>query len=103
MPEKRKHARIPFVADTEILLENESPYSGEIQNISLAGAFVKTDKVLKYEEKLTLRFSLPGVTSICEIPCIVRWTKKDEGAGLQFETLRAIEVWALNKIARNAP
>jgi hypothetical protein len=41
-----------------------------------------------------------GIPEDCRIPCVVRWVKPGEGVGLQFEQLRAIEVWALGRLLR---
>jgi len=73
---------------------------GTTVNISQGGVFVVTAPTPPFGDKVVLRIDLPGVPSRCEIACIVRWSKEGDGVGLQFETLRAIEVWALNKLLK---
>jgi hypothetical protein len=98
MDNKRIQPRIPFDADVEILLETGETQAGKLTNISSGGTYVQTTPPPPYGAKIKLVVTLPGVPDKCEIPSIVRWTKGDEGAGLQFEHLRAIEVWALTKL-----
>ena len=37
----------------------------------------------------------------CALLAVVRWSQIGEGFGAQFESLRAVEVWALNRLLRN--
>jgi len=97
MTNNRKHARHPFDAPIELLLEG-GRQPGRSINISRGGIFVATEPVPEFGARLQLLIRLPGIPEECAIPCVVRWAKPGEGAGLQFETLRAIEVWALGKL-----
>jgi len=72
--------------------------SGRLLNISRGGAFLSTELVLTFGSRFTLIFDLPGLEETSEIPCVVRWTTPDKGVGLQFERLKPIEVWSLNKL-----
>ncbi len=100
MSDKRQNYRVDFNVEAELELENEPPRPGRLQNISRSGTFIQISPLPPFGQKAMLRVRLPGIPDPCEIPCIVRWTKEDSGAGLQFENLRPIEVWALNKIMR---
>lgn len=71
---------------------------GSTINISRGGVFVRTEPLPTFGDRLVLLVELPGIPERCSIPCVVRWVKPGEGVGLQFETLRAIEVWALNRL-----
>ena len=102
MNNERRQPRIPFDAAVEISLEDESKQPGRLTNISAGGTFVQTEPLPEFGQKLKLFVRLPGIEEDCEIPCIVRWTKKGAGAGVQFENLRPIEVWALTKMKHAA-
>jgi Tfp pilus assembly protein PilZ len=102
MDNQRRQPRIPFEAAIEIVLEDGSKQPGQLTNISAGGTFVQTEPLPEFGQKITILVRLPGIPDECEIPSIVRWVKKDAGVGLQFEHLRPIEVWALNKIKHTA-
>ncbi|MCP4603699.1 MAG: PilZ domain-containing protein [Proteobacteria bacterium] len=96
--EKRKRTRLPFEADVVLTLSGGRQF-GRSVNISHGGTLIKTDPAPKFGARLTLHISLPGLPDTCKIPCVVRWTNNREtSTGLQFEHLRAIEVWGLNKL-----
>ena len=101
MTEKRIFSRIAFTEEVEITIEGDSSQPGNLVNISRGGCFVQTDPVPGFGSRVTLYINLPGIPERCEIPCIVRWVKENEGSGLQFEHLRPIEVWALNRLLRS--
>ena len=48
-----------------------------------------------------LRFTLPALRDDVTCDAIVRWFTQD-GVGLQFGSLRARDVWALNQLFRSA-
>ena len=98
MENQRRQPRIPFDAAVEIIASDGNKQPGRLTNISAGGTFVKTEPLPQFGDKITLLVQLPGIDDQCEIPCIVRWVKQGDGAGVQFEHLRPIEVWALTKI-----
>ena len=100
MEHKRQYQRVDFRADVEIAF-GEKAQPGRTVNISQGGVFLETRPVPTLDDKVVLRINLPGVAARSEIPCIVRWSKEPDGVGLQFENLRAIEVWALNKLLKS--
>ena len=95
----RQHLRIDYVTSVEIV-NGGSAQSARTVNISQGGVFIETAPAPDFDAKVVLRISLPGVPETAAIPCIVRWCKGEEGVGLQFENLRAIEVWAINKLLK---
>ena len=97
MNQKRQYTRLDYEIYVELVIDGEIQH-GHSVNISQGGVFVRTDPVPPFGTSLKLRIKLPGVPDTCEISCIVRWSKTGEGVGLQFEQLRAIEVWGLNKL-----
>ena len=65
-------------------------------NVSLGGLYLLTDQQLEYGSEVKLRFQLPALKEQTECAATVRWNKPD-GFGVQFGSLRAIEVWALHQ------
>ena len=68
----------------------------EITNLSLGGAFVTTADRLEMGTRLRITFRIPTLEEPLSTGAQVRWTT-DEGAGVQFDGLRARDVWSLNK------
>ena len=66
-------------------------------NISLGGLFLVTDNQIPYGTDVKVRFRLPSLKEDTEAVTIVRWNKPD-GFGVQFGSLRALEVWGLNQL-----
>lgn len=100
---KRKHNRFQYSTDIKIFLGDNRSQDGALINLSLGGAFIETTPPLPFGARVKLQVTLPGVPNACDIPCIVRWARSGRGAGLQFEQLRAIEVWALSKLIATLP
>ena len=100
MTNNRKHSRHAWETPVEITVDGERQ-PGRSVNISRGGLFIATDPVPPFGARVRLHITLPGVPEECDMGCIVRWSKPGEGAGLQFEMLRPIEVWALNKLLKS--
>jgi hypothetical protein len=65
-------------------------------NVSLGGMFLCTDASLPLASEVVVRFEVPGSGVSVEAGAVVRW-HKPAGFGVQFGSLRAREVWALNR------
>ncbi|HKE16595.1 MAG TPA: PilZ domain-containing protein [Kofleriaceae bacterium] len=74
----------------------EQRFDGTIRNLSLGGAFVHIGRRLAIGTPVSLRFEIPTHARPIEASAVVRWTS-GEGVGVQFEGLRAAEVFALGK------
>jgi hypothetical protein len=66
-----------------------------LSNLSLGGAFLDTERV-PMGASVHLSFKLPGHDDVIETQSTVRWSTQ-EGIGVQFDGLRARDVWALNR------
>ena len=100
MTTQRKHTRCDW--DSEIGVE----WSGEIhaaraRNISLGGLYVDMAAPPPLGQRVLIHVELPGIPDVCLLPSIVRWSRPGDGFGVQFESLRAVEVWALNRLLRD--
>ncbi len=98
--EKRKHERVPYNVSVELQSADGEKFAAKMQNMSRGGAFVEVSSVLDFNSRVSLIINLPRVDDLCEIPCVVRWVKEGSGVGLQFEHLRAIELWAINHLLK---
>lgn len=67
-----------------------------IENLSLGGAQIAFDRRLSMGQRVQLLFQIPGREDSIEVGATVRWNSSDS-IGLQFEGLRARDVWALTK------
>jgi len=77
------------------LLVEGAPRECTILNLSLGGALMSMAK-LAMGSKVNITFNVPTIDEAIDIGAIVRWA--DENAiGIQFDGLRARDVWALNK------
>jgi hypothetical protein len=64
-------------------------------NLSLGGALIGMQR-LPMGVRVTLRFAVPTQGDPIEAGATVRWST-DNSVGVQFDGLRAKDVWALNK------
>jgi Tfp pilus assembly protein PilZ len=65
-------------------------------NLSLGGALVAAESKLAMGKRVQISFSVPTTPEPIDVAATVRWSD-GSGTGLQFDGLRAREVWALNK------
>ncbi len=97
MTNNRKHQRFLYDADIKLETDGEKQV-GRAINISGGGILLSTDSALAFGTKVMLHLKLPRIPEVCEISCIVRWTGEKNRVGLQFESLRAKEVWGLSRL-----
>lgn len=69
------------------------------RDLGVGGMFIMSDMQLNYGDTCAVRMTLPALKESVELPVTVRWVT-DEGAGVQFGSLRAREMWAINKLVR---
>ena len=72
------------------------PVTCTIVNLSLGGALVLADVRLAMGQRVNIHFSIPTIEEPIDVGSTTRWSD-DKGIGLQFDGLRARDVWALNK------
>ena len=65
-------------------------------NLSLGGAQVAADTKFSMGQRVHVSFRLPTMAEPIEVGGTVRWSNA-EGVGVQFDGLRARDVWALNE------
>jgi hypothetical protein len=73
-----------------------------VMNLSLGGALCALSDRVAMGARVDFRFSVPTLEEPIVIGATVRWSD-DKGTGIQFDGLRAREVWALNKYFEQLP
>jgi hypothetical protein len=66
------------------------------RNVSLGGAFLVGAFRPPFNARVRLSLTLPGTDRPIDVEGTVRW-QNDEGFAVQFDGLRARDVWALGK------
>ncbi len=95
MTGRRVHER--YECDLPVTLTTEDgERSATASNISLGGMHIEPGFDLPYGTQGTLRFRVPALKEDALVEVTVRWVT-ESGIGLQFGSLRAIEVWALHQ------
>jgi hypothetical protein len=74
-----------------------------VMNLSLGGALfsIGTSKIAM-GSRLVITFKVPTIDEAIEVGATVRWSD-DKATGVQFDGLRARDVWALNKFFEQLP
>ena len=83
----------------DVWIESKMTVNGQastvtMTNLSLGGALI-TGK-LTMGQRLQINFRVPTLETPIDIGATVRWADA-KGIGIQFDGLRAQEVWALNE------
>jgi hypothetical protein len=97
---RRVHERYAYRLPIVIVHDGREIHAHTV-NLSLGGAFIASETELPYGTQARARFRLPTMKEDTEVPVTVRW-KTPEGFGVQFGSLRALEVWALNQLFKSA-
>jgi hypothetical protein len=89
-----------FVSIATKLTINGTTVDAVMTNLSLGGASVSSEVKHSMGQRVHISFKVPGQEHLIEISSTVRWTDS-KGLGLQFDGLRAQDVWALNKFFKS--
>ena len=93
---KRAHERYERRLAVKVVADGRE-LEGTTVNISLGGMFVSLAEPVKFGSTIKASFRLPALKEDTVITSTVRWVTPD-GIGIQFGSLRAMEVWALNQL-----
>ena len=91
---RRIHER--FECDLPVTLLHDGEFEALATNISLGGVYLVTQAKIAYGTLVDVRFRVPAMKADATVAGTIRWVKPD-GVGVQFGSLRALEVWALNQ------
>ncbi len=94
---RRRHARFPFQSDVELVLVPSGQwFTGNVNNISLGGCYIKTVAPAPIDSELRLRF--PVADGVFETPAIVRSRVEGEGMGVEFTSTSSNEQIKLERL-----
>jgi hypothetical protein len=77
-------------------IDKDAAVACTVLNLSLGGALVSSARKTPMGTRAHIVFSIPTLEDPIEIGATVRWVDSD-GLGIQFDGLRARDVWGLNK------
>ena len=95
MIESRSNARHVVNLDVQVLYQGTTS-DHMMVNMSLAGALITYPERLPLGVDLDLVFRVPNLEAPISVKALVRWSD-DQATGVQFDGLRAREVWSLNE------
>ena len=98
---KRTQKRYEWRIDVEITMGADTR-TAQTRNISLGGVFVSAVDKPPFGTRVHLRFRVPLQKDPIDVGGTVRWGDS-EGYGVQFDGLRARDVWALGKLFEKLP
>ena len=73
-----------------------------VMNLSLGGALIAAGERFPMGQRVQIAFRVPAIEEAIEVGATVRWSD-GQATGIQFDGLRAREVWALNKFFEQLP
>lgn len=73
-----------------------------VMNLSLGGALVSAGAKIPMGQRVQISFTVPTLEDPIEVGATVRWSDS-KATGLQFDGLRARDVWGLNKFFESLP
>lgn len=79
-----------------------APNACTIVNLSLGGALISATERHAMGERVHISFKVPTIEEPIEVDATVRWADSTS-VGIQFDGLRARDVWALNEYFKQLP
>lgn len=101
MSDNRRASRYVVSINAKLDVEGTQVDSTLI-NLSLGGALMASPVKHAMGQRVFLSFNVPTLPQAIEIGATVRWADSD-GVGVQFDGLRARDVWALNEYFKQLP
>lgn len=98
MSGRRVHERYPYQVDVVVVLGSEE-LRAVTDNLSMGGMHLVGEPHPPFGAEVELRFRLPKMKADTVCAGTVRWSRPD-GYGVQFGSLRAIDVWGLNALLK---
>ncbi|MBT8492206.1 MAG: PilZ domain-containing protein [Deltaproteobacteria bacterium] len=92
---RRTSTRYPVEIDATLRV-GEQALEVQLLNLSIGGAFFGGLDKLDMGTQVQVSFRIPTHDETIEVAATTRWST-DLGVGVQFGSLRAREVWSLNK------
>ena len=102
MADNRRTSKRHAVSLPGKLIVNGAATPCTVMNLSLGGALVAAGTRFAMGQRIQISFQVPTIDEAIEVGATVRWSD-DKGTGLQFDGLRARDVWGLNKFFEQLP
>lgn len=96
MPDNRRTLTRHDVSIPAKLIVDGTPSDCTMLNLSLGGTLMATNTKYAMGQRVRVAFAVPNLNHAIEVGGTVRWSNTDE-VGVQFDGLRARDVWALNE------
>ena len=96
MTDNRRTATRHAVSLPATFVIDGAPQPCTVMNLSLGGALFSMAGTLAMGQRVSISFAVPTIDQAIEVGATVRWSD-DKATGIQFDGLRARDVWALNK------
>jgi uncharacterized protein (TIGR02266 family) len=84
-----------------IQTEDNAPLRGLSRDIGIGGMFIRTETPIAYGSSVVLKITLPTRASPLELTGVVRWMS-DDGMGIQFDSMGALETYEITKLVGRA-
>lgn len=98
---RRSQARYVVSIPGRLTIEG-APTTCTIVNLSLGGALIAVTQRHAMGQRVHISFQVPTIEHAIEVDATVRWTETTS-VGIQFDGLRARDVWALNEYFKQLP
>lgn len=95
MADNRRQTRHDVAIPTKLTIDGTST-DCTMLNLSLGGALLAAHARYAMGQRMQVSFNVPTMVEPIEIVATVRWANAD-GVGIQFDGLRARDVWAINE------
>ena len=101
MADNRRQSRHDISIPAKLTIDG-TPNDCTMLNLSLGGALVAADAKYAMGQRVQIAFHVPTMEDAIEVGGTVRWSNRD-GVGVQFDGLRARDVWAINEYFKQLP
>lgn len=96
MADNRRTSTRHDVKIAATLTVDGAPRPCTVMNLSLGGALLAAGAKYAMGQRVSIALAVPTMVELIEVGATVRWSD-DKATGIQFDGLRARDVWALNK------
>lgn len=101
MADNRRQTRHDVSIPTKLTI-NGTTNDCTMLNVSLGGALISSPTKHPMGQRVEISFHVPTQSDAIQVGATVRWSNTD-GVGIQFDGLRARDVWALNEYFKQLP
>ena len=93
---RRSSTRHAVSIAAKLAIGDSSGTDCTIMNLSLGGALISATRRYAMGQRTQISFKIPTMEEAIDVGATVRWAD-DNSVGIQFDGLRARDVWSLNE------